>query len=107
MTSLFNGLSGILAGAFGATITYAPRTGPVRDLQSVFRENPIEVTGADGQEILIDAPTWRVERHLVPNLTRGDRIVVPDGRTFKVETTHTTGAPSGDAFVLCELHLVT
>lgn len=104
MTTLFNGLSGILAGVFGATITYAPRAGLVRDIQSVFRETPIEITGADGNEVLIDAPTWRVERHLAPEVGRGDIIRVPDGRQFKVETTHTTGGPAADGFILCELH---
>lgn len=107
MTSLFDGLSGILASAFGALVQYAPKVGQVRDIQSVFRETPIEVTGADGQNILIEAPTWRVARTLVPEIARGDIIRVPDGRLFKVTTTHNTASPAADASVICELHQVT
>ncbi|OJH46165.1 hypothetical protein [Paracoccus sp. SM22M-07] len=106
MTRLFNGLSGILAGAFGATVQYAPQRGALRDIGSIFREQPIEVTGADGQVVLIDAPTWRVERHLVPELARDDQILVPDGRLFKVTAVHRSGSPAEDAFVIAELHRV-
>lgn len=107
MTGLFDGLSGILAGAFGAPVQYAPKDGRLRDVQSIFRESPIEVTGADGQDILIEAPTWRVARSLVPEIARGDIIRLPDGRLFKVTTTHNTASPATDAFVICELHQVT
>ena len=106
MTRLFNGLSGILAGAFGGTVQYAPQRGVLRDIGSVFREQPIEVTGADGQVVLIDAPTWRVERQLVPELARDDQILVLDGRLFKVTAVHRSGSPAEDAFVIAELHRV-
>jgi hypothetical protein len=105
MTHFFDGMTGTLAGIFGDEVQYAPRAGRVRRIPSVFRESPIEVTGADGQEVLIDAPTWRVERHLVPEIARDDLIRVPDGRFFKITTTHNGGSPAGDAFILCELHL--
>ena len=106
MTHFFDGMTGTLAGLFGGEVQYAPQAGLVRDIQSVFRESPIEVTDADGQAILIDAPTWRVGRHLVPELARGDIIRVPDGRLFKVTTTHRSGSPAADGFVLCELHIM-
>lgn len=104
MTSFFDGLSGTLAGIFGDLVQYTPPGSLPRPIQSVFRESPIEITGADGNEVLIDAPTWRVERNLVPEIGRGDVIQVPDGRLFEVTTTHSVGSPASDAFVICELH---
>lgn len=105
MTSVFDGMTGLLAEVFGSMIAYVPNGGASRDIQSIFREAPIEVTGADGQEVLIEAPSWRVARHLVPELKRDDHIVVPDGRRFRVRTVYSNGSPSTDAHVICELHL--
>lgn len=105
MTSLFDGLSGIVAGIFGDLIEYAPRVGMVRPVASIFRENPIEIIGQDGQTLLIDAPTWRVARNLVPELGRGDVIRVPDGRFFEVQAVHPGGSPALDASVIAELHM--
>lgn len=104
MTSLFDGLSGLLADTFGGSVRYEPQNSiDARDIQSVFREQPIEVQGADGQNVLIDAPTWRVERNCVPEVRRGDQLRLADGRRFKITTTHNSGSPSVDAFVICEL----
>ena len=104
MSGFFDGMAGTLSGIFGATVQYAPQRGMLRDIGSIFREQPIEVTGADGQVVLIDAPTWRVERHLVPELARDDQILVPDGRLFRVTAVHRSGSPAEDAFVIAELH---
>lgn len=104
MTSLFDGLSGLLAGVFGAVVRYEPQNSiDARDIQSIFREQPIEVQGADGQNVLIDAPTWRVERNRVPEVRRGDHLRLGDGRRFRITTTHNSGSPSVDAFVICEV----
>lgn len=107
MTRIFDGMSGILAGVFGATVQFAPQFGPLRDVRSIFRETPVEVVGADGQAVLIEAPTWRVVRTLVPEVRRGDVIRVGDGRLFTITAIHKAGSPAADAFVLCELHLRT
>lgn len=105
MAPIFEGMTGILAEVFGSVIAYIPKGGVSRDILSIFREAPIEITGADGQEVLIEAPSWRVARHLVPELKRDDHIVAPDGRRFRVRTVHSNGSPSSDAHVICELHL--
>ncbi|SCY61596.1 head-tail joining protein [Paracoccus tibetensis] len=106
MTRIFDGLAGTLAGVLGEPVEYAPRVGLIREIQSIFRESPIEVTGADGQAVLIEAPTWRVSGSLAPELARGDLIRVPDGRRFSVTTVHKSGSPAADAFVIAELHLL-
>lgn len=105
--SIFEGVTGILSGVLGELVTYHPQVGPPQDLESLFREAPIEVEGADGQIVRIEAPSWRVPRHLVPGLRRGDRITVPGGRLYKVTLVHPTGSPAPDAFSVCELQLVT
>lgn len=106
MTSIFDGVAGILADVVGDLVAYQPQSGVSRDIQSIFREAPIEVEGADGHEVLITAPSWRVSRHLAPEVRRGDRISVPGGRAFKIMNVHPTGSPARDAFVVCELQLV-
>ncbi|MDT1061898.1 hypothetical protein RM190_08525 [Paracoccus sp. CPCC 101403] len=104
--SIFDGMTGILSGILGGTVGYVPATGFSRQIQSIFRESPIEVEGADGQIVRIDAPTWRVGRDLAPETRRGDRITVPDGRTFQIMVVHPNGSPAADAFLICELQIV-
>lgn len=104
MTSYFDGLAGTLSDIFGSLIRYEPAGGPARDVQSVFRASPIEVTGADGQILRIDAPSWRVRHNLVPELARGDMIEVSGKGRFKIMVPHNSGSPAVDAFALCELH---
>lgn len=106
MTSIFDGMAGILADVVGSLVAYQPRSGDLRDLQSVFREAPIEIEGADGHEVLISAPSWRVARDLAPEVRRGDHITVSGGRVFKIMNVHPTASPARDAFVVCELQLV-
>lgn len=104
MTSYFDGMAGTLSDLFGSVILYEPASGTARDVQSIFRAAPIEVTAADGQILRIDAPSWRVRRNLVPKLARGDLIEVPGHGRFTVMVTHNSGSPAADAFALCELH---
>lgn len=104
MTRLFTGMTHLLAGVFGDRVTYLPRSGAPREIRSIFRESPITVAGADGQDLMIEAPTWRVARDLAPEVARGDGITLPDGRAFRVLVVHKNGSPSLDAFWICELH---
>ena len=106
MASIFDGMSGIIAGALGDPVIYAPAGGAAREIQSIFREAPIEIDGADGQIVRIDAPTWRVGRDLAPEVRRGDHITVPGGRSYKVMVVHPTGSPASDACLICELQTV-
>lgn len=106
MTALFDGVASLMTGVFGRAIVYHPAKGSSRPVESIFREVPIDVVGADGQEVRIVAPTWRVQRDLAPEVRRGDRITVPDGRTLAVMVVHPTGSPASDAFLVCELQEV-
>lgn len=102
MPSIFDGMTGILSDVFGDPVIFFPRHGSARPIMSLFRETPIEVDGADGQIVRIDAPTWRVRRDLASEAGRGDRITLADGRTFLVMVVHPTGSPARDAFLICE-----
>ncbi|MFC3180458.1 head-tail joining protein [Cypionkella sinensis] len=107
MTSVFDGLAGVTASVLGAPVPYLPKGGPSRDVQSVFRETPIEATDQDGHPVLIVAPTWRVRRNLVPELARGDKISPANGKAYAVKNIWPSGSPAADAAVICELELVT
>ena len=106
MPGIFDGMTGILSDVFGDPVIYLPQGGVSRPIMSMFRESPIDVDGADGRIVRIDAPTWRVRRDLAAELRRGDWITVPDGRTFAVMVVHQTGSPATDAFRICECQIV-
>lgn len=106
MTRLFDGMAGLVAGVFGAPVTYQPAGGAPRSVQSVFRDQPVEAMDPDGHPVLIVSPSWRVEAGLVPELARGDRILAPNGKTYAILNTQPTGSPASDAAVICELELV-
>lgn len=105
MASIFDGMTGLLSDVLGYPVIYSPASGSSREIGSIVREAPIEVDGADGQIVRIDAPTWRVRRDLVPEVRRGDRITLPDGRVFAVMVVHPAGSPASDAFLVCEMQL--
>lgn len=103
MTSIFDGMAGVLNSVFGAPVMYLPQTGEPRAVQSVFRESPITVSGPDGGDVLIVAPTWKVPRNLLPEVRRNDQIEVSGGRLFKVLNQIGSGSPASDAFIIYEL----
>jgi len=102
MASVFDGLAGVAAAVLGAKVLYQPKVGTSREVQSIFREQPTEVVDQDGHPVLIVVPTWRVQRTLVPELARGDRIL-PGAKQYLVKNIWPTGSPAADASVICEL----
>lgn len=106
MASIFDGLAGALNGVFGAPVNFSPVIGTPRIVHSVFREDPITVTGADGGDVLIEAPTWRVPKSEMINARRKDTIEVADGRVFQILNQIGTGSPASDAFIVYELELL-
>jgi len=106
MTGLFDGMTGLFSDVFGSSVTYLPASGAPRAITSIFRESPIEIAGADGQILRIEAPTWRVQRNQAPAIRYGDRLALPDGRIFAVMAVHPASSPAADAFILCECQLV-
>jgi len=106
MTGIFDGMTGLFTDVFGGSVIYSSAAGGwSKSVSSIFREAPIEVEGADGQIVRIEAPTWRVPRDQAPQVRRGDRITLPDGRVFSVMVVHPTGSPAADAFLICECQL--
>lgn len=104
MTRLFDGMSGLLSGVFGDPITFRPAIGLAVTVQSIFREAPIEIAGADGSPVLLTDPTWRVSRgQITPPPRTGDRVETPDGRSWRIRSEHASGSPAADAFLLYEL----
>lgn len=104
MTGLFDGMAGVLNGVFGAPVSYTPQGGAARVVQSVFRERPLEFADETGRMMLITAPTWRVQRVLVPEVARDDSIVPGNGHSYQILNVHPGGSPAADAFVICELY---
>lgn len=98
-------MAGILADVLGSSVTYSPRVGSPVVVQSIFREEPIEVVGGDGRPVLITSATWRAPRDQVQG-ERGDTILLLDGRRFRIMNQAPTGSPAADAFTIYEMELV-
>lgn len=103
MPALFDGMAKVLAGTFGDPVRYAPQVGEPRIVQSVFRESPIEVVDQDGHPVLIVSPSWRVQKHLVPEAKRGDQVEPSNGKIYVISNVSPSGSPADDAFIICEL----
>lgn len=104
--SLFDGMAGLLAGGLGKVAVYTPKGGAARDVRGVFREAPTEAVDQDGHPVLIVAPTWRVQRNLVPEIQRGDRLEPGNGRIYLVQSASPSGSPAEDGFLICELERI-
>lgn len=108
MTSLFNGMAGVLGAVFGAPVTYRPQSGPAVVVQGVFRRQPIEVAGENGEPVWIMQPSLRVQRDLVPLIRRGDLIEpsIEAGAVYRIVNRPETASPAPDGFIVCALELV-
>lgn len=107
MTSIFDGMAGALNGVFGAPVLYLPRRGISRNVQSMFREEPVRVSDPDGAEIVTIMPLWRVPATLACDIARGDEIMPGNGKRYVIVNRQASGSPASDAFVVFELELVT
>lgn len=107
MSGLFDGVAGLFTDVLGGPVTYTPAGGTPRVIRSIFREAPIEaVEPGDDRGVWIVAPTWRVQRQLVPEIARGDRIQPGNGRTYAILGAEPSGSPAEDGFLICELERV-
>lgn len=105
--SVFDGMAGLLNDVLGGPVTFVDAgTGAQVTVAAMFREEPIEVAGEQGGFVLIEQPTVRVPNTLAPGLRRGDQVIVPDGRQFRIESTIGTGSPAADKFTVCTLELI-
>lgn len=107
MPSLFDGVTGLLADVFGDPVIFAPKVGAPRPIQSIFRETPVDLVDADGHPVRSVGPTWQVQRDLVPEVAKNDRIILGDGRIYEIQARWPSGSPATDAFLICDLFLVT
>ncbi|MBU2936985.1 MULTISPECIES: head-tail joining protein [Pacificibacter] len=105
MTSVFDGMAGVMNAAFGAPVLYQPVEGEPSTVQASLREGPIEVAGGDGHPILIMNPTLQVPKTVLPNIARGDRVssVANPSDVYFVINRLPNGSPASDAMIVCEL----
>ncbi len=99
MTSVFDGMAGILNAVFGAPVTVMGNFPQV--VQAIFREMPYEQESADGRTFVVVTPTVQIRKSDIASLSPGD-LVVPaatPGRSFKVLKPIPSGSPASDAFV--------
>ena len=106
MTSVFDGLAGALNQVFGAPVSLVGPLGVTDTIRAVFRQDPVEVETADGRMQVVQSPTLRVPRDLAAGIGREHRIVLADGREFRVLQVMTGPSPAIDGFSYCELELV-
>ncbi|WP_349295786.1 hypothetical protein ABEB22_15180 (plasmid) [Thioclava sp. 'Guangxiensis'] len=106
MSYFLTGMADICSDLLGGPVLYTPKGGAPREIQSIFRAEPIEAEDQDGHPITIMAPTWRVRRDLVPDLAKGDRIDPQTGDLYTIALIRPSGSPAADAFIICELSKV-
>jgi len=104
--SIFDGMAGVLNDVFGAPVLFLPRTGGEQQIKSVFREEPVTVTGEDGREVLIVAPTWKVPSTAGVDIVREDCIEPGNGKRYRILNRIHSGSPASDRFVIYELEAV-
>lgn len=106
--SVFDGMAGLLNDVFGSPVTFVDHLSNEQiDVIAMFREEPVEVAGEQGGFILISQPTVRVPQSVAPGIERGNRVLLPDGRIFRIESKISSASPAGDRFTICTLELVT
>ena len=105
MTSVFDGMAGVLAATLGAPVVISGSFSGTA--QAVFREMPYEQEMADGRVSVVVTPTLRLSR-AIATLVKGD-VVAPSetpGRTFTVLQSFPSGSPAADATITYTLEEV-
>lgn len=104
MSSLFEGLSGLLNDVFGDPVQIETAASGVDIVQAVFRRDPVSVADDDGREFLIISPTLRMLKQDAQALAKDDLVHPPGAQSYAVVAKHpTNGNPAEDAFVYIEL----
>lgn len=105
MTSLFEGMAGLLNDMFGGPVLHLPQSGGQVMIQAVFREEPVTISDADGRDVLIVAPTLRVPQDIADGMARKDRVEV-DGRAYVILNRIPTASPASDRFIMFQLEAI-
>lgn len=103
MTSIFDGMAGILNQVFGAPVAWTPSGGSTSTIRGVFRDTPVRVPTEDGGEVVTVTPTIEVQKPAADQIRRGDTIIPGNGKSYTVLAPFAKGSPAGDAFVIFEL----
>jgi hypothetical protein len=106
VTSLFDGMAGLLTDVFGGPVTITPVGGAPQAVRGVFREVPIDDDVADGRPGFSFVPVLRLQKLLSDSLTKHARVTLPDGREFILLRPVPGGSPAADAFVTWEMEAV-
>jgi hypothetical protein len=106
--SIFDGLTGLLASAFGDPVTVTRSGHGSVTVAGIFRESPLDEAAGDGRSFVTTVPHVQLRRSDFATLAVGD-VIAPSstpGRTFKVLQPYPSGSPAVDAFVTYELEEV-
>lgn len=106
MTTLFDGVAGLLTDVFGGSVTHRPAQGGEFIRHWIFRAPPVEVLGDDGHPVLDVLPILRVPGPAAMSVSIGDRVLPGNGKIYAVINRQPSGSPASDAFVVFELEAV-
>lgn len=106
MTSVFDGMAGLLNDVFGGPVMHRPRGGVPQSRHWVFREPPVEVMDDDGHAVLDIIPILRVPGSDAASVSIGDQVEPGNGKTYRVINRQPSGSPAADAAVIFGLELV-
>ena len=98
-------MAGVLNDTFGGPVIWQNRHGGQQEIIGIFREQPVASADDADREILVIMPTLSVQRPLADEIERGDLIIAPNGKTYRVLNRHPGGSPAADALVIIELEI--
>jgi hypothetical protein len=105
MTTLFDGMAGMLNDVFGAPVELWRAGGKLGDLRGILRSPPVEAITADGRPTVVAVPVLRLPATAAPLPQRGDTIR-QGGRQWRVLGIYPSGSPAGDHFLIHELEII-
>lgn len=97
MTSVFDGMAGVLNGVFGAPVTIHPGGGGGVEIRGVIRDREVEVPDGDGQVVLGTFTTLKAQVGDVTGLVRGN-AVSQGARSWTVDYRLPSESPAADRF---------
>lgn len=106
MTSLYDGLAGVLNDIFGAPVKHTTKAGVCRELRGVFRREPDEYVDDEGRAVVVVGPSLRLQKSDAANVKVGDVIEIEGGARFQVTGWRPNISPAADAFILFDLEAV-
>lgn len=97
MTSVFDGMAGVLNGVFGASVTIYPGGGPGKAVRGVLRRQQVDLETDEGFEVISAAPVLRINKGDAAGLGPGDRVEA-GGQAYTVRFPIPITSPASDAF---------